>query len=353
MIKTFRAHDYGCLMDVTATLTPLHAFIGPNDSGKSTLLRAVRALTGRVGADQSGARLGPIGKDAILEATYDDGLAYRLSVADADKPTPEVKLVETAKGPGGEVIETADGATPQPGKFVRRQNREQQLADLRQRLAPARMLRLDPDALREGSNIIPRGAPIDFRDEHGAGLPGVYDAILNQDFEGFGAILAEVRRLFPSVRKVGLANVGGAQKALEITLANGRTVAAEYMSEGLLYYLAFAALRFLGPTSVVLIEEPENGLHPARIGDVMRVLREVSKTTQILLATHSPLVINEMEPDEVSVVTRTEAEGTKLTLMKDTANFAKRSSVYALGELWLSFADGVEEAPLIQGRDPS
>ena len=45
MIQTFRAKNYGCLVDVTATLTPLHAFIGPNDSGKSTILHAIRALS--------------------------------------------------------------------------------------------------------------------------------------------------------------------------------------------------------------------------------------------------------------------------------------------------------------------
>ena len=44
MIHTFRAQNYGCLRDVTATLTPLHAFIGPNDSGKSTLLHGMRTL---------------------------------------------------------------------------------------------------------------------------------------------------------------------------------------------------------------------------------------------------------------------------------------------------------------------
>ncbi|MEO5728866.1 MAG: AAA family ATPase, partial [Byssovorax sp.] len=44
MIKTFRARNYGCLMNVTAPLTPLHAFIGPNDSGKSTLLHGMRTV---------------------------------------------------------------------------------------------------------------------------------------------------------------------------------------------------------------------------------------------------------------------------------------------------------------------
>ena len=67
------------------------------------------------------------------------------------------------------------------------------------------------------------------------------------------------------------------------------------MSEGLLYYLAFAALPHLEPVSLILIEEPENGLHPARIAEVMRILREISKTTQVLIATHSPLVVNELQ----------------------------------------------------------
>ena len=62
--------------------------------------------------------------------------------------------------------------------------------------------------------------------------------------------------------------------------------------------------------------------------------------TQVVMATHSPLVINEMEPHEVSLVTRTPEEGTNVTLMKDTPNFEKRSKVYALGELWLAYADG-------------
>jgi predicted ATPase len=121
------------------------------------------------------------------------------------------------------------------------------------------------------------------------------------------------------------------------------------MSEGMLYYLAFAILPYLDPTPIVLVEEPENGLHPARIAEVMRMLRAISEKTQVILATHSPLVINELRPDEVTVVTRSAEHGTKATLLKDTPNFEERSKVYALGELWLSYANGEDEAPLLQG----
>ncbi len=128
------------------------------------------------------------------------------------------------------------------------------------------------------------------------------------------------------------------------------------MSEGLLYYLAYAALPYFAPSSILLIEEPETGLHPARIAEVVRMLRAMTEQPdgpQIIMATHSPLVINELRPEEVSVVTRPSVEvGTQVTRLMDTPHFAERSKVYALGELWLSYADGNFEAPLLEGKSP-
>lgn len=69
------------------------------------------------------------------------------------------------------------------------------------------------------------------------------------------------------------------------------------------------------------------------------------------MATHSPLVVNELRPEEVSVVTRDPEQGTKVTRIDATPNFAARSSVYALGELWLSYCDGDFEAPLLGSTD--
>jgi hypothetical protein len=57
--------------------------------------------------------------------------------------------------------------------------------------------------------------------------------------------------------------------------------------------------------------------------------------------------VNELRPEEVSVVYRTNEQGTQIKLMKDTPDFARRAKVYALGELWLSYANGTDEAPLL------
>jgi predicted ATPase len=257
--------NYGCIKDVEIRLTRLHAFIGPNDSGKSTILRFIR-----------------------------------------------------------EDIKRSQGQIPL-------------------------LLHLTPSDLRAPTYLIPDGETAQFQNDHGRGLPSVYDTIASRDIEGFLRIQSDMRELFPTMKKLQLRNPSNSTKALAIELEDGTQVPAEQMSEGMLYYLAFAALSHIEPTSVLLVEEPENGLHPARIADVMRILREISQETQVLIATHSPLVVNELEPDEVSVVTRRPGEGTKVTPIRQTPNFEERSKIYALGELWLSYADGTYEEPLLEG----
>jgi hypothetical protein len=216
-----------------------------------------------------------------------------------------------------------------------------------------RMVRLDPDSLRLPGGLIPSSQPIEI-DEKGTGLATIYDSLMNKNVDFFIAIREQVKKLFPTVSTIGLKNVNVSNdkiisKILELELKNGQRISAQFMSEGMLYYLAFAALKYLEPASILLVEEPENGLHPSRIKEIMTILREISETTQILIATHSPLVINELKDDEVSVVWREDDGGTKAMPIAETAHFAERSKVYALGELWLSYANGIDEKPLREG----
>jgi ABC-type branched-subunit amino acid transport system ATPase component len=315
-VEELHIQNFGCIRDATFKLSPLHALIGPNDSGKSTALRALRVLS------DFAAQWNP-------NAARDVG----------------------AYAQRGELYIDATIGSSRPylgrhgnGTWNARQGDE----GARKALLGSQLLRLEPDALRKSSQLIAEGQSLRLLDEHGAGLPAVYDAIITRDVNAYIAISKRLAELFPSVKSLNLKNPNQATKALGVQLHDGTVIPADTMSEGLLYWLAYAALPYLEPTALLLIEEPENGLHPARIRDVMKVLREISQTIQVVLATHSPLVINELEPHEVSVVTRG-ADGTKAVLMKDTPNFAERSKAYSLGELWVSYANGEDEKPLLEG----
>ena len=211
------------------------------------------------------------------------------------------------------------------------------------------LLRFDPDALRLPSALIPRDAPIRFQDERGAGLPGVLEAIRDKDEASWAALRERFLHVFPLVQKLHLPSVSETQKGVAIELHDGKRIGAEVWGEGMLCFLAFLAAAYSNASSVLLVEHPENGLHPSRIADVMAVLRELSIERQVLVSTHSPFVLNELQGHEVTVVVRDGEYGTRGTLLQDTSGYEKRSKVYSSGELWTSYSNGLDEAPLLKG----
>jgi predicted ATPase len=352
-IQKVTIQNCGCVKKAEVNLTRLHALIGPNDSGKSTILRALRTATqfatGEFTKNDTGEFLpftplvNEASDGAIIGLAPDD--EYRLMCADG-------ALFEVALH-GGHSLLTEHQPRPLLGKSFLWASKYahpdplRRLPKLKTQLAPATLLRFDPDALREAVPLLPESEGIRFVDERGKGLAAVYDAILNRDREAFQDIEKRALELFPTMKAIGLSNVDGQRKAVMATLKDGTRISASEMSEGLLYFLGFAALQYCG-SSLLLVEEPENGLHPSRIRDVMEILRKISESVQVVIATHSPLVINELKPNEVTVVTRDDS-GTHCKPIGETPGFADRSKVYALGELWLSYANGKDEAPLLKG----
>jgi ABC-type uncharacterized transport system ATPase subunit len=347
-IDRLHIENYGCIKDLTLNLTPLHALIGPNDSGKSTVLTALRTLTmlavGPIdGADDSAKLDSAFQANAQLVVEGSAGVGTWRVLRRRHSGWSMERVSQPGVGQGEE--------TPldvRHGSNWRGQD-EPPLVALRGSI----LLRLEPDELRKATQLIPEGQPLRFQNALGLGLPAIYDAIVTRDLPAYMAINARLRTLYPTVKSLALKNPSPTTKALGVQLTDGTFVGADFMSEGMLYYLAYAALPHLAPAAIILVEEPENGLHPARIREVMHVLREISKATQVLIATHSPLVVNELQPEEVTVLTRKPDEGTKGRLIKDTPNFAERSKVYALGELWVSYADGTFEEPLFKEPEPT
>jgi predicted ATPase len=86
---------------------------------------------------------------------------------------------------------------------------------------------------------------------------------------------------------------------------NGLEVPSWVASDGTLRLLALTLPAYLqGFTGVYLVEEPENGIHPRAIETLFQSLSSVYDA-QILLATHSPVILGLVEPEQVLCFAKT------------------------------------------------
>ena len=110
---------------------------------------------------------------------------------------------------------------------------------------------------------------------------------------------------------------------------------AASLSDGTLRFIALATL-FLQPEqyrpSVILVDEPELGLHPYALGMFAALVRQASVSTQVIVSTQSSLLLDHFEPEDVLVADRVDG-GTQLTRL-DSKQLAKWLEDYSLGQLW-------------------
>lgn len=110
---------------------------------------------------------------------------------------------------------------------------------------------------------------------------------------------------------------------------------ASSLSDGTLRFIALATL-FLQPEkhrpSVILVDEPELGLHPYALEMLAALVRQASVTTQVIVSTQSSLLLDHFEPEDVLVANRVDG-GTQLTRLESPL-LAKWLEDYSLGQLW-------------------
>jgi len=88
------------------------------------------------------------------------------------------------------------------------------------------------------------------------------------------------------------------------------------------------------PVRLVGIEEPETALHPAAAGALMDALREASVHTQVLITTHSPDLVDQVNPEKDRLLAVQVIKGTTGIGPVDAASLeAIRKHLYSPGEL--------------------
>ena len=139
--------------------------------------------------------------------------------------------------------------------------------------------------------------------------------------------------------------------ALETRDVDGFELSTDRASAGVRALILYLTLAYRPDApDVVLIEEPENGLHPKRLGEVMKLLRLLTepkadgRRTQVILTTHSPYLLDHvsLETDQV-LVFRRHGDGTRSAAPVDAAGLKTYLDDFLLGEIW----DTVGERGLI------
>lgn len=125
---------------------------------------------------------------------------------------------------------------------------------------------------------------------------------------------------------------------LRLYLAEGeRNVPAHRLSDGTLRYVSLlAVLLDPGPVKLVLIEEPELGLHPDVLPALRDLLVEASTRLQLIVTTHSTQLVDAMT-DHAEAVIVCEREGATSRVSRlDAGQVARWKRFGSLGSLWLS-----------------
>lgn len=117
--------------------------------------------------------------------------------------------------------------------------------------------------------------------------------------------------------------------------ANDAYFDAAALSDGALRFIALATA-FLQPPPLrpplILVDEPELGLHPFAINLLGALIKAAAHESQVILATQSPLLLDEFAPEDVLVAER---EGHATTFRRlDAAKLQSWLGDYSLGELW-------------------
>jgi predicted ATPase len=172
----------------------------------------------------------------------------------------------------------------------------------------------------------------------GANLPAFLYLLKIKYPDEYGLIRKSVQRVAPFFDDFELAPDPLNEEMIRLSWKHKNSsqyFGASSLSDGSLRFIALATL-FLQPDrlrpSVILVDEPELGLHPFAITLLASFVKQASEKTQVILSTQSSFLLDHFLPEDVLVANRVN-EGTTLTRLVDS-ELSQWLETYSLGQLW-------------------
>jgi predicted ATPase len=160
-------------------------------------------------------------------------------------------------------------------------------------------------------------------------------AVLKKNPEKKKKLLQRISDIAPGFTDIEVIPEGG-QLRLYLTEDN-RNVPAHRLSDGTLRYLSLLAILIdPGPARLVLIEEPELGLHPDMLPGLRDLLVEASLRFQLIATTHSTQLIDTMSEHADAIIVCEKESGTSSMIRLKQELIDRWREFGSLGTLWLS-----------------
>lgn len=353
-------------------LQPLNVFIGPNGSGKSNLIEAIGLLRSAPAHLASPVRDGGGIRDWLWKGEQDPTASLEVVVDNPEGKQPlRHTLLFTEAAQRFELvderIEDLEGPDLfEPPFYYKYEDGRRFLAgrgEVRE-LEPKDVLsdesilsqRKDPDQYPEitymgqayGRIRIYRewafGRYAAARRPQDADQPNEH---LSEDFRNLGLVLNRLRRdaavkgrvlenlnqLYGDIQDFDVSIEGGTVQVF--FHEKGFTIPATRLSDGTLRYLCLLAiLCHPTPPPLICIEEPELGLHPDILPTIARLLKEASQRTQLIVTTHSDIIIDELTDQPESVIVCERHDGQTRMKRLDAGSLSGWLEKYRLGQLW-------------------
>lgn len=173
----------------------------------------------------------------------------------------------------------------------------------------------------------------------GSNLPWVVDILQKKHPGNYQHWIEHLQTALPDVETIKtIERQDDKHRYLVICYRGGLEVPSWMASDGTLRLLALTLPAYLPDfTGVYLIEEPENGIHPRAVETMFQSLSSVYDA-QILLASHSPVILSMVDADKVLCFAKTPEGATDIVLGTDHPALQQWQGETSLGVL---FAGGV------------
>ena len=171
---------------------------------------------------------------------------------------------------------------------------------------------------------------------HGGNLAAVLHRLEHEDIKRFETICRHINRILPVFDRFQIEESYGKVSLRWKAKGMDKTLGAHLTSDGSLRFFALVTLLNLPPEmlpAILLLDEPELGLHPAAVALVGDMIKALAEKRQIIVATQSPLLVDVFDLSEIVVLELRDGQ-TQFKRLDPDAYRVWLDDNFTTGELW-------------------